>query len=84
MSRTIFTSNGIGKPISVRSIGKKGHKVVAVPTGYGEYEIGYWTRPEVKSGWVLLAEVPANLPDNPVVVAVTRAVQKVVNKENDG
>ena len=60
----------------------KRYKVVAV-TGRcgGVYEVGYWTLPEVKSGWMPLAEVYGNIPTAPAVVAVIQALQGVVDLE---
>lgn len=39
------------------------------------YSVGYWEYPETKSGWVLLAEVYADRPDDPKVTTVVEALQ---------
>lgn len=58
------------------------YQVVAVSGHFGGlYEIGYWTLPEVKSGWVPLASVYGSDPDSPAVQAVVNSLQAVVNQE---
>jgi hypothetical protein len=57
----------------------KGYVVVSVVGGFGERQVGYWVRPAVKSGWVPLATLHTNDPDDPAIKAVVTALQVVVD-----